>query len=144
MRSMRNATMKLRPIITQPLNGRQCRVKLDACPRQGNLRRVWNGSQSADYERVSPRPVWLERLVMHTAEPKFADIRPRQQDATRRQIDIASSIGSCSMPRVTRGLFEGTPDAIPSAPSKAIPRTRAGRHTCARPTTDTQPAAGEP
>lgn len=137
--------MKLRPIITQPLNGRRCRVKLDACPRQGNLRRVWNDGQSADHERVSPRPVWLERLVMHTAGSKFDNIRLSQQEATRRQIDIASPIGSCFMPRVTRGLFQSNPDIILAAlPAKAILRTRAGSHTCARPTTDAQPVAGEP
>lgn len=130
--------MKLRPTITQPLNGRRRRVKLDACPRQGNLRRVWNDGQSADHERVSPRPVWLEHLVMHTAGPKFDEFWLRQQEAMRRQIDIALPIGSCFMSPVTRGLFEGTPDAIPS------PRTRAGSPTCARPTTDAQPVAGEP
>lgn len=137
--------MKLRPIITQQLNGLQCRVRLDACPRQGNLRQMWHGGQSADHEHISPRAGWLERLVMHTAGPKFDNIRLSQQEAMHRQIDIASPIGSCFMPRVTRGPFQSTPDTILAAlPAKAIPRTRAGSHTCVRPTTDAQPVAGEP
>ncbi len=136
--------MKLIPMIRQPLNGRQCRVKVDACPRQQNLRRVWNDGETADHERVSTLPVWLEHSVMHTAGPEFDEILLGRQGPMRRQIDIASPIGSCLMPRVTRGVFEGTPNAIPSAPAKAIPRTRADSHTWARPTTDTQPVAGEP